>query len=44
MVREICTAILPTPGLVHTLAHWTEIAQRLAESKRKHKRRQRLVK
>jgi len=39
MVREVCAAILPAQGLVQTLATWPEIAMRLAESKRKRKRR-----
>jgi len=41
MVREICAAILPTQGLVRTLSNWPEISERLAESKRKQKRKQR---
>jgi hypothetical protein len=42
MAREVCAAILPTQGLARTLAKWPEIAKRLAESKRRQKRKQRL--
>jgi hypothetical protein len=38
MLRELCAAILPSPGLARALAGWNEIAKRLAESKRNHKR------
>src|SRR5260370_23790207 len=39
MVREIRAAILPAQGLVRTFTNWPDIARRLAESKRKRKRK-----
>lgn len=38
MFREVCAAILPANGIAKTIADWTNIAQQLAESKRKRKR------
>lgn len=38
MFREVCAAILPSGGLQKSLAVWAQIAQELAECKRKRKR------
>jgi hypothetical protein len=38
MCREICTTILPAQSLAKTLDSWGEIAQGLADSKRKRER------
>jgi hypothetical protein len=38
MYHEICLAILPTHSLAETLRDWDEIAEQLAEPRRKRSR------